>query len=40
MITITADNNLFSWLQINETNCCDITVWAKQEQTMRQPSFH
>lgn len=40
IITIAADHNLFSWLQTNETNCCDITAWAKQEQTARQPSSH
>lgn len=39
LITIKADHNLFLWLKINETNCCDITVSAKQEQTMRQTSF-
>lgn len=40
IITITADPNLFSWLQIHETNCCDATAWSKQEQAVKQPSFH
>lgn len=26
VVTITADHNLFSWLQINETNYCGIRV--------------
>lgn len=40
IITITADHNLFSWLQIHETNCCDATAWSKQEQAAKQPKFH
>lgn len=40
VITIAADHNLFSWLQIHETNCCDATVWAKQEQAAKKPSIH
>lgn len=39
IITITAESNLFSWLQIHETNCCDATVWSKQEQAAQQPNF-